>query len=173
MEAFEVGPEFGLGTGASGGIDGQRQFQQRIAAVLEVVVGQRLDSGQRFEDADDGRFVEAEEVLAVDELREEAYQSLRPPQLLDGAEHLLPHALTRPVLKIEILELALGFVDGDGEVGTPVDLFDGAGVAAAFVDHAGAPVEADDLVADGVDVVGRVEGGQLMRKDLPHRQERQ
>jgi len=98
VEAFEMSPEFGFGTGASGGIDGQRQLQQRIAAVLEVVVGQGLDSGQGFQDTDDGRFVEAEQVLPVDELREEAHQSFRPTQLLDGAQHLLPNALACPVL---------------------------------------------------------------------------
>ena len=101
VEAFEVGPQFGLGTGASGGIDGQRQLQQRIAAVLEVVVGQRLDSGQRFQDANDGGFVEAEQVLAVDELREEAHQTFSPSQFLDGTQHLLPNALTRPILQLK------------------------------------------------------------------------
>ena len=76
-------------------------------------------------------------------------------------------------LVIEILQLTLRLVDDDGEVGPTVDFLDGARVAAALVDDARAPVEADDLVADRVDVVGRVEGGQLVRQDLPHREERQ
>ena len=49
--------------------------------------------------------------------------------------------------------------------------FDGADEAAPFVDDAGAPVEADDLVADRVDAVGRVEGGQLVGQQLADREE--
>ena len=64
-------------------------------------------------------------------------------------------------------------MNGDGEEGAAVGLFDGADVAAALVHHTRTPVEAHDLVADGVDVVGRVEGRQLVRQDLAHRQERQ
>ena len=98
MEAFEMSAEFGLWAGASGGIDGQRQLQQRIAAVLEVVIRQGFDAGQRFQDAHNGRLAETEEILAVDELREEPHQSLGLSQLFDGAQDLLPHSLTRPIL---------------------------------------------------------------------------
>lgn len=48
---------------------------------------------------------------------------------------------------------------------------DRADVAATFVGTPHAPVEAYDLVADRVDVIGRVEVLQLMRQQLPDAEE--
>jgi hypothetical protein len=46
---LDVGAELGLRASTAGGIDGQRQLQQRVPTVLEPVVRQRFYSRQRLQ----------------------------------------------------------------------------------------------------------------------------
>ena len=50
VDPLHSGSHERLGSGAAGRVDGQRKFQQRVPAVLEVVVGQGFDAGQRLQD---------------------------------------------------------------------------------------------------------------------------
>lgn len=46
VEALEMSSQLGLGTGCSCGIDCQRQLEERVASVLEVIVAQGFYAGQ-------------------------------------------------------------------------------------------------------------------------------
>lgn len=85
MEPFEVGSQFRLGTGGSGRVDSQGQLEQRVSAILEMVVRERFDAGQRFKNADNRRLSEPEQVLAIQKLREQPNDALLTSHFLNGA----------------------------------------------------------------------------------------
>jgi hypothetical protein len=101
VESFDMRPQFGFRSCTSSRINGQRQLQQRITSVFKVVVIDGFDARQRFQDANDGRFRQSEQILSVEKLRENADNSILSADFFYGSQNLLPHSLTGPILRVQ------------------------------------------------------------------------
>jgi hypothetical protein len=100
VESFDMRPQFGFRSCTPSRINGQRQLEQGITPVFKVVVIDGFDARKRFQDANDGRFRQSEQILAVKKLRENADNSILSADLFYGSQNLLPHSLTRPILYV-------------------------------------------------------------------------
>jgi len=103
------------------------------------------------------------------------HQIVIPSHLFDDAQHLHPSS-SRGLRGERPLHLLSVVVQGDGrdvKLGLVVDLDDAAGVRTTLVHLAQRPVVANDLVADGVDVILVVEVVKLVRQNLSDRVEEQ
>ena len=173
MNPLDAGPHQRLGPRAARRVDSERKFEERISSVFEVVIGQRLDAGQRLQNFDDVRLVQPEEIFSADECRKNFDQIIFSSHLFDDGQHLHPNAPC--CLSFEIsFNLISVFVERNCrnvKLGLVVDLGNAAGVRTTLVQLTQRPVVSDDLVSDGEDVISGVKVVKLVRQNLTDRQE--
>lgn len=130
----------------------------------EIVVVDVFDSGQGFDDADHGQVRQTEQILALNEVREQMDDTRLRPHFCDCVENGYKRSFSGGVSEDEIL--LTGFFDRDDEFRDAVLLRHGAYELRPLVQRMHRPVVASSLKSDRKDVRFCVESFKLMRKEL-------
>ena len=169
VDSLDVSSQLGLRPCTSCGVDSQRQLQQGVATIFEVVILQRLYPRKTLQHFHHIRLQETKELFPSDVCWEDLGTFSSLSHLLHLCEHLHPHINTGAASECNCL--VTDFFHLHHKLWHVVLVFHTTKVVAPFVDIMHGPVVAQDLVANGIDVLICDKVPQLVGQELSDTEE--